>query len=136
MTLDEALAAADPVSEIARRIHREGRGAMSDPEKVFWSVAWFVGATMNDGLDAALEGEGAGLVALVAEFARRYGSPELQDLMSDVAAAAGQRDPDCLDALTERFFEHEDDFTEALVGLAANNRAAFDLATPRAGKGV
>lgn len=135
MTLDEALAAPDPVAEIARRIGRDDRSTMTDPEKVFWSVAWFVGATMNDGLDVALAGEGAGLVGLVAEFTRRYGSPELKALMDDVVAAAGQRDPDCLDALTERFFEHEDQFSEALVALAANNRAAFDLEAPRAGKG-
>jgi len=135
MTLDEALASSDPVSEIARRIGRRGTNTMSDPEKVFWSVAFFAGAVMNGGLEEALAGDGAPLVGLVAEFARRYGSPELQELMGDVVLAAGQMDPDCLDALTERFFEHEDDFTEALVGLASNNREAFDLATPRAGKG-
>ena len=135
MTLDAALASADPVSEIARRIGRGDRSTLTDPEKVFWSVSWFVGATLNDGLDEALAGEGAGLVGLVAEFTRRYGSPELKELMDDVVAAAGQSDPDCLDALTERFFEHEDHFTEALVALAANNRAAFDLEAPKAGKG-
>jgi hypothetical protein len=135
MTLDEALASADPVSEIARRIGRRGAQEMTDPEKVFWSVAFFAGAVMNGGLEEALDGDGAPLVGLVAEFARRYGSQELRDLMQDVSAAAGQMDPDCLDALTERFFEHEDDFTEALVALASKNRDAFDLAMPRAGKG-
>lgn len=135
MTLDEALASADPVSEIARRIGRRGTQEMSDPEKVFWSVAYFAGAVMNGGLEETLAGEGGELVGLVAEFARRYGSEALRDLADDVAAAAGQMDPDCLDALTERFFEHEDDFAEALVALASNNRDAFDLSTPRAGKG-
>lgn len=135
MTLDEALASADPVSEIARRIGRRGVAEMSDPEKVFWSVAYFVGAVTNGGLEEALEGEGAALVGLVAEFARRYGSPEVRDLMADVSAAAGQDDPDCLDVLTERFFEHEEAFAEALVALASSNRGAFDLAAPGTGKG-
>lgn len=135
MTLDEALASVDPVNEIARRIGRPDRGPMSAPEKVFWSVAYFVGATTNGGLEQALEGEGVELVGLVAEFARRYGSEELKDLLDDVAAAVDDRDPDCLDALTERFFDLEDDVAEALVALASKNRDAFDLASPRAGKG-
>jgi hypothetical protein len=134
MTLDEALASADPVNEIARRIGRDPE-SMSAPEKVFWSVAYFVGAATNGGVDRALEGEGVALVGLLAEFARRYGSGELKELIDDLAAAADERDPDCLDALTERFFDLEEDFAEALVALASNNRDAFDLSSPRAGKG-
>jgi hypothetical protein len=135
MTLDEALASADPVNEIARRIGPRGVESMTAPEKVFWSVAYFVGTATSGGVEQALEGEGVALVGLLAEFARRYGSEELKDLVDDVAAAADERDPDCLDALTERFFELEEDFAEALVALASNNRDAFDLDTPRAGKG-
>jgi hypothetical protein len=134
MTLEEALAAPDPVTEIVRRIGRGGYEAMSGPERVFWSVASFVDEVMNEGLEPALDGMRE-VVPLLEEFARRYGPEPLRELIADVAAAAGQMDPDCLDALTERFFEHEDDFTEALVALASNNREAFDLATPRAGKG-
>ena len=135
MTLEEALAASDPVSEIVRRIGRGGYETMTPPERVFWSVASFLDEVLNEGLEAALCGETREVLPLVREFARRYGSETLQEMMDEVAAAAADMDPDCLDALTERFFEHEDLFVEGLVALASNNKDAFDLDTPRAGKG-
>jgi hypothetical protein len=136
MTLEEALASADPVSEIVRRIGRGGYELMTAPERVFWSVASFLDEVLNEGLESALAGGTRQVLPLVQEFTRRYGSEGLRELMDEVAEAAGDMDPDCLDALTERFFEHEDLFVEGLVALASNNPEAFDLGTPRAGKGV
>lgn len=135
MTLEEALASADPVAEILRRIGRGGFEPMSAPERVFWSVASFLDEVLNEGLESALSGDTRELLPLVREFARRYGSEGLRELMDAVAEAAAPMDPDCLDTLTERFFEHEDLFVEGLVALASNNKAAFDLGTPRAGQG-
>lgn len=136
MTLEEALASSDPVSEIVRRIGRGGYELMTAPERVFWSVASFLDEVLNEGLESALAGPTRQVMPLVREFARRYGSEGLRELMDEVAEAAVDMDPDCLDALTERFFEHEDLFVEGLVALASNNKSAFDLGTPRAGKGV
>lgn len=136
MTIDEALAASDPVTEIVSRLGRGGYEAMSPPERVFWSVASFVDEVMNAGLERALCGETRDLLPLVAEFARRYGTQPVQDLLADTEAAVDDMDPDCLDALTERYFGAEDDINEALVAMASRNREAFDLDTPRAGKGV
>ena len=135
MTIDEALAAADPVTEIVSRLGRGGYETMSAPERVFWSVASFVDEVMNEGLEQALCGETRELLPLAAEFARRYGAPPVRDLFADTEAAVADMDPDCLDALTERYFATEDDINEALVAMASRNREAFDLDTPRAGKG-
>lgn len=135
MTLEEALASADPVTEIVRRIGRNGYDPMSAPERVFWSVASFLDEVLNDGLEGALSGPTRQVLPLVQEFARRYGSEGLRKLMDEVAEAAVEMDPDCLDALTERFFSHEDLFVEGLVALASNNKAAFDMDAPGAGKG-
>ena len=133
MTLDEALASDDPVTEIVRRIGRGGYELMTPPERVFWSVASVLDEVLTEGLAAALGADSRDVVPLVQEFARRYGSETLRELMDEVVEAQRDMDPDCLDVLTARFFEHEDLFVEGLVALASNNRAAFDLAPPRGG---
>jgi hypothetical protein len=131
MTLEQALASEDPVTEIVRRIGRSGYELMTAPERVFWSVASFLDEVLNEGLESALGAGTRDMLPRVQEFARRYGSETLRELMDEVVDAQRDMDPDCLDTLTERFFEHEDLFVEGLVALASNNRAAFDLAPPK-----
>jgi hypothetical protein len=135
MTLEEALASDDPVTEIVRRIGRNGYELMTAPERVFWSVASFLDEVLNEGMESALGGDTRDVLPLVQEFTRRYGSEMLRELVDEVVAAQRDMDPDCLDTLTERFFEHEDLFVEGLVALASNNRAAFDLSPPRGAGG-
>jgi hypothetical protein len=143
MSLEEALSSPNPVSEIAIRITHKPYDSMSEPEKVFWSVCYFVGDTLNGGLDQSLTNETGALMPLFAEFAKRYGSAELVTLVeqiarlfssSEVPAAREERcqamatvDPDTLDRLTEAFHGCEQAIDQGLIALARNNAARFDL---------
>ena len=116
---------------------------MSEPEKVFWSVAYFVGDTLNGGLDQSLTNDTGELMPLFTEFAKRYGSPELVAVVEQIAAlfpsglvpadreercrALAEVDPETLDRLTEAFYGCESTIDQGLIALAKNNAAQFDL---------
>ena len=143
MSLEQALAAPDPVSEIAIRITGKPFSSLSDPEKVFWSVTYFVGDTFNGGLDQTLTNDTGELMPLFAEFARRYGTPELISVVEQIAAlfasgevpadrderarAVAEIDPEVLDRLTEAFYGCERAIDQGLIALARRNAALFDL---------
>ena len=103
MTIDAALASEDPIFEIAVRLADKPVERMSEPEKVFWAVSYFLDDPLN----------GGDFVEVVGEFARRYGPPELAEIAADLDATR-------LEAI-------EDDVRASLVEMAKRNRAAFDL---------
>ena len=144
MTLDEALASADPVGEIGLRLGATEQ--LSEPEKVFWAVSYFVSDTLNGGLIQTLTNSTGDFIEVVEEFARRYGPPELADIMAGVHRAypggrvAGTReermeallpliedDIDPFDELTARFYSCEGEIRDALLAMVLRNRDAFHL---------
>lgn len=143
MSLEQALAAPDPVNEIAIRISGKPHSSMSAPEKVFWSVAYFMGDMLNGGLHQALTNETGELVPLFAEFAKRYGTPELLGVVDQMVAlfpsgrvpadhderrdAVAGMDAEVLDRLNEALIGCERDVEQGLVALARNNAGFFDL---------
>jgi hypothetical protein len=106
MTIDQALAADDPVAEIALRLAHKPIEEMSEPEKVFWAVHYFVSDPI----------EGSDFLEIVDEFARRYGPEPLRTIIGGP-----------IDEMGERLLEIEDAIRASLLAMATRNRAAFDL---------
>ena len=152
MNIDQALASDDPLHEIDVRL-RKPVELMSEPEKVFWAVSYFLGDTLNGGLIQTMTNSTGDFLEVVGEFARRYGPPELVTIVAGIHAVfpgghafatreerleffepiieAGldeQSDP--FDELTTRFFEIEGAIGASLLEMAKRNRAAFDLLPP------
>ena len=146
MSIDEALAGPDPVGDIAERLMHKPIERMSDPEKVFWAVSYFVADALNGGLDQTMTNSTGDFIDVVGEFARRYGPPELVEVVADVHrlfpggrapvgrearidAVASMRsdDVDPFEDLTTRFYRCEDAIRAGLLALVQRNRDAFDL---------
>jgi len=143
MSLDQALLMANPVSEIAIRLSNKPHALMSEPEKVFWSVTYFVSDTMNGGLDQSLTNDTGEFMPLFAEFAKRYGTAELTavvDQISDLFPSGqvptdrevrcrlvSEIDHETIDRLTELFYNCESAIKEGLINMAQANSAKFDL---------
>ncbi len=143
MSLEQALATENPVGEIGIRLSGKSYSSMSEPERVFWSVTYFAGDTQNGGLHQALTNDTGELLPLFAEFAKRYGSPELVALFERIAAlfpsgqvpsdreercrAIAEVDLAALDHLTESFYGCDSAITKGLIALATKNAAQFDL---------
>ncbi len=149
MTLDEALRSPDPVAEIHRALSRKPPEDMSPPEKVFWTVAHFVGEALEEGLEHALAGPAGSFVPLVSEFAARYGPRELGSVLgelgrlfsgdgiapgaeerADAVEALAQGGDDALHELTQRLAACEAAIEESLLAMARRNAAHFDLGQP------
>ncbi len=143
MSLDQVLLTANPVSEIAIRLSSKPHNSMSEPEKVFWSVAYFVSDTMNGGLDQSLTNDTGELMPLFAEFAKRYGTAELTSLVDQISALfpfghvptdreercrlVSNIDHETVDRLSELFYNCESAISEGLITMAQANSAKFDL---------
>jgi hypothetical protein len=143
MSLEQALSTPNPVGEIAIRLSGKSPSSMSGPEKVFWSVTYFVGDTMNGGLDQSLTNDTGELMPLFAEFAKRYGSPELVAVVEQISAlfpsgvmpsdreeryrVISEVDRETLDRLTDTFYGCESTINQGLIALAKKNAAQFDL---------
>ena len=147
LTIEQALATDDPVFEIGIRLRDKPLEAMSTAEKVFWSVSYFVGDTMNGGLLQTMNNSTGDFLDVVGEFAGRYGPPELVEIVAGVHAVfPGGRAPmkreermdfldpfmeqeiDPFDALTTRFYAIESAIRSSLISLVEQNRGAFALA--------
>ena len=143
MTLEQALVKPNPVAEIAVRLSHKATSSMTEPEKVFWSVSYFAGDTLNGGLEQSLTNDTGELVPVFAEFAKRYGSPELVAVVEQIVALfpSGQlpadreeryrliseADPAQLDRLTKAFYGCEAAIDKGLIALATKNHAQFNL---------
>lgn len=134
------------VFEIASSLARKPIEAMSDAEKVFWSVSYFLGDALDGGLVQAMTNSTGDFLDVVGEFAKRYGPPELVEIVAGVhrvfpgGRAPAQRDRrmeilepfiakgvDPFDSLTARFDACEDGIRAALIKLVESNRGAFNL---------
>ena len=146
MTIDQALASDDPVGEIGLRLIHKPTLRMSEPEKVFSAVSYFVDDTLNGGLIQTMTNSTGELIEVVEEFANRYGPPELIDIVSGVHSSfPGGRVPakredridflspliesdiDPFDELTTRFYRCEGAIRESLLALVQRNRDAFSI---------
>ena len=147
ISIEQALAAEDPVFEIGTRLAHKPIAAMSDAEKAFWSVGYFLGDTLNGGLLQTMKNSTGDFLEVVGEFAARYGPPELAEIVAGIHAAfPGGRAPadragrvdliepllvaeeiDPFEDLTARFYTCEDAIRAGLVRLVENNRTAFNL---------
>ena len=149
MTMDQALASADPVGEINLRLSHKPMEQMSEPEKVLWAVSYFVGDTLNGGLIQTMTNSTGELIDVVGEFANRYGPPDLVEIVAGIHRAfPGGRAPanreeridflqpliendiDPFDELTTRFYRSESAIREGLLALVQRNRDAFNIDKP------
>jgi hypothetical protein len=85
MTMDEAMASADPVNEVLLRLVKPP-GEMTAPEHMFYAVMYFFGDTHNGGLEQTMTNDTGRFTDIVVEFADRYGNAELRWVMTEITA--------------------------------------------------
>ena len=146
MTIDEALAADNPVAEIVIRLV-DDPSRMTPAERVLWEVTYFLADTDNGGLEQSLANDTGALVPSVARFAALHGPAGLARVMEDVAAlfpggsvaagrderaaAAARLSRDELSELTDRIHALRPEIEAALLQFVRSQKDSFQL-RPRA----
>jgi hypothetical protein len=145
MTIDEALAAEDPLGEIESRICRARAEDLSAAEELFDQALYFLGDTLNGGLVQTMCNSTGELTANVSSFVQQYCNQELVQIFLELTAmfpdgvvpvdrvqrnSAVDRISDHLafdpfDSLTERFYALEEKYRQGVLKLVMERRAEF-----------
>lgn len=149
MTIDQALVSADPIGEISCRLALAK--SLTNAERVFHEVSYFLGDTLNGGLNQTFANDTGDLFNTVRDFAQNYCDvavarvldriPEVfpaglvptdRNQRMDFLAAASIRDSDPFEELTVAFYEVQDELEAGLLAFAVQHRDQFsNLHGPR-----
>lgn len=146
MTIDEALAAENPVAEIVIRLV-DDPSRMTPAERTLWEVTYFLAATDNGGLEQSLADETGALVPSLARFAGHYGPAGLARALEEVAllfpdravpsdgdervAALAALPQGELSELTDRIYALRPEIEAALLRFVREQKDSFHLQVKR-----
>jgi hypothetical protein len=144
MTIDEALASENPAVEIGRRLGISAEQPMTAAEELYWSVFYFLGDSLNGGVDQALSNSTGDIFDDLQEFAVTYCDPSLSQLLGrisnlfpnqtvpkdrsernismDLISVDGS---DPFDDINDTFYEQEEVFWSGLVEMATQRKDEF-----------
>jgi hypothetical protein len=145
MSIEQALASDDPLSQIDRRLIQHDFETLTPPEQMFRAASYFLGDTLNGGLIQTLTNSTGDHAGIVAAFADEFCDPavrlifdELRQMFPggsipedrdersgaiDVLSSSMEADP--FDSLTDRLYALEEEFREGLLQLASQRQADF-----------
>ncbi len=144
MSMNDALASANPNHEISIRIHGELE-QLTPAERLYWQASYYLGDALNGGLIQALSNDTGCLTDEVQRFAEQYCGEALVQVFAELKAAfalgvvpidrkerndaidrlSDHWETDPFEALTARFYALAPEYEAGLLKLAATRSAEF-----------
>lgn len=144
MTIDEALASEQPAVEIGRRLGVSSEQPMTATEELYWAAFYFLGDSLNGGVDQALSNSTGDIFDDVQEFAATYCDPALSQVLESIVDLFPNRTvpkdrternlamdsifvdgEDPFSEINDAFYEQEGAFLSGLVKLATDKKDEF-----------
>lgn len=144
ITFDEALASNQPVVELATRFGISESQPMTESEQYFWQAFYFLGDSLNGGVDQALSNSTGDVFEDVHDFTRKYCTTEIsalfgriadvfpdskvpsdRDVRNDLLDEVCPDDADAFGSINMRLYDLEAEFMAGLLKFAKVHRSEF-----------
>ncbi len=144
MTIEDALASEQPAVEIGRRLGVSPEQPMTDVEETYWVAFYFLGDSLNGGIDQALSNSTGDAFDSVMEFTKLHCDPRITSVLAQVAAlfpnsvvptdrvtrnaaldALPENGEDLFEQINSEFYELEDRYITGLIAFATENKSEF-----------